>query len=134
MVVSKKLIFGPAPLGHFLQEVGQGIGFVKSAAQFILHRGEAAVADDVVHHPARSIRVGPGGLVLILVGQPILPPGQVVHLVHCTPGIQLSVFFLKQWIIRLQNAVLDIVAAGPTHGKEGFSLDILDLAPHQVNH
>ena len=41
VVVSKKLIFELAPLGYFLQKICQGIGFVKSAAQFILHRGEA---------------------------------------------------------------------------------------------
>ena len=37
MVMSKKLIFELAPLGHFLQEIGQDIGFEKTAAQFILH-------------------------------------------------------------------------------------------------
>lgn len=37
MVVSKKVVFEPAPLGHLLQKICQGIGLVKPAAQFVLH-------------------------------------------------------------------------------------------------
>lgn len=37
MVVSEEVIPELASLAHFLQKIGQGIGFIKSIAQFILH-------------------------------------------------------------------------------------------------
>ena len=37
VVVTEKLIPKLASLGHFLQKIGQGIGFVKATAQLILH-------------------------------------------------------------------------------------------------
>ena len=68
MVVSKKLVSEPAPLGDLIEEIRQGIGLIKSAAQLVLHTGGAAVGDDVVHLPAVLSQVGPCGLVLLLVG------------------------------------------------------------------
>ena len=92
------------------------------------------MADDVVHRPACSVQVGPGGLVLLRAGQFLLPPGAVIHPVHRAPGVQPPAFLLEQRIVRLQDSVLDIVAAGPTHGEEGPALDVVDLPPHQVDH
>ena len=85
VVMPEEVVFELAPLGNFLQEICQGVCLIKSAAQFILHRGGAAVGDDAVHLPACSVQAGPGGLVLLLAGQLLFPPGQVVHPVHRAP-------------------------------------------------
>ena len=66
VVMPEEVVFELTPLGDFIQEVCQRIRLIKSAAQFILHRGGAAVGEDVVHLPARSVQAGPGGLVLLL--------------------------------------------------------------------
>ena len=95
MVVSKKLVSEPAPLGDLIEEIRQGIGLIKSAAQLVLHTGGAAVGDDVVHLPAVLSQVGPCGLVLLLAGQLRRPPGLMVHPVHCASGIQPSAFLLE---------------------------------------
>ena len=87
------------------------------------------MADDVVHRPAHTVQVGPGSLVLLLAGQLLLPPGTVVHPVHRAPGVLPPAFLLEQRIARLQDAVLNVVAAGSAHGEEGFTLDVVDLAP-----
>ena len=92
------------------------------------------MADDIVHRPAYFLQVGPGGLVLLLAGQFLLPPGAVVHPVHRPAGVQPPAFLLEQRIVRLQDAVLDVVAAGPAHGEEALALDVVDLTPHQVDH
>ena len=92
------------------------------------------MADDVVHRPAHTVQVGPGGLVLLLAGQLLLPPGAVVYPVHRAPGVQPPAFLLEQRIVRLQDAVLNVVAAGPAHGEEGPALDVVNLPPHQVDH
>ncbi len=56
VVMPEEVIFELAPPGNFVKEICQGARLIKLAAQFILHRGGAAVGDDVVHLPARSVQ------------------------------------------------------------------------------
>ena len=44
---------------------------------------------------------------------------RVVYSVHRPAGVQPLAFLLEQGIVRFQDAVLDIVTAGPAHGEEG---------------
>ena len=92
------------------------------------------MGEDVVHLPAHPVQAGPGGPVLLLAGQLLLPPGKVVYPIHRAPGVQLPAFFLEQRIVRLQDAVLDVVAAGPAHGEEPRPTQVEYLAPLQQDH
>lgn len=47
---------------------------------------------------------------------------RVVYSVHRPAGVQPLAFLLEQGIVRFQDAVLDIVTAGPAHGEEGPAL------------
>ena len=92
------------------------------------------MGEDVVHLPARSVQAGPGGPVLLLAGQFLLPPGKMIDPVHRTPGIQLPAFFIEERIVRLQDAVLDVMAAGPAHGEEPFPTQAEYLSSFQQDH
>ena len=48
-------------------------------------------------------------------------------------GAQFLYKMVRQ-IVRLQDAALDVVAAGPAHSKELPALDVVYLPPHQVDH
>ena len=58
----------------------------------------------------------------------------MVHPVQRPAGVQSPAFPLKLRIVRFQDAAADVVAAGPAHGEECFSLDAVNLPPHQVDH
>ena len=92
------------------------------------------MADDIVYLSACSVQGRPGSLIFFLAGQLLLPPGAVVHPVQRSAGVQPSELLLKQRTVRFQDTSVNVVAAGPAHGKEGLTLDLIDLAPHQVNH
>ena len=47
-------------------------------------------------------------------------------------GVELPQLSLIVRIIRFQNAVPDIVAAGAAHGKDALSADLIELPPHQM--
>lgn len=122
MVMSEEPIPELAPACHLIQEIRQRIGLVKSPAQLILHRGRPAVGDDVIHLPAVPVQAGLGGLVLLLAGKFLLPPGEVVHPVESTTVIKHPAFSLELWIVRLQDAAVDVVAAAAAHREEGLAL------------
>ena len=63
------------------------------------------MGDDVIYLPACSVQAGPGGLVLLLAGQLLFPPGEVVDPVHCALGIQPPAFFFEQRIVRFQSVL-----------------------------
>lgn len=70
------------------------------------------MSGNVVHLPTTHLQVGPGGLVIFLVRQPLLPPEAVVCPVQRTSVTQHPSFPLEQRIVRLQDAAADIVVAG----------------------
>ncbi len=100
VVVAEKPVFKLAPLAYLIKELRQGILLIKPAAEYVLHTGGTAVGDDVVHLPARSVQAGPSGPLLLLVRQFLLPPRQVVDLVHRAPDVQLPAFLLEQRIVQ----------------------------------
>ena len=56
IVMPEEVVFEFTPLGDLVQKICQGVRLIKSAAQFILHRGGAAVGENVVRQgqPALS--------------------------------------------------------------------------------
>ena len=90
------------------------------------------MGDDVVHVPTCFAQCFFCGPVFILAGQFLFPPGSVIDSVESACGVELPELSLIVWIIRLQNAVPDVVTAGPAHGKDFLSADFVELPSHQV--
>lgn len=40
----------------------------------------------------------------------------------------------KVWIVRIKNAIFNVVAFGSAHGEEAISLQLVYLPPHQMQH
>lgn len=90
------------------------------------------MGDDVVHIPACFVQCFSCGPVFVLAGQFLFPPGAVIDSVESTCGVELPKLSLIVWIVRLQNAVPDVVTAGTSHGKDFLSADLVELSSHQV--
>ena len=134
VVVSEEVVLEPAPLADFLQEVRQGVRRGVFPEQGVLNAGGSAVGDDVVHRPACFLQIGLGFPVLLLAGQLLLPPGAVVYPEQRALGVQSLELLLEQGVVRLQNAVPDIVAAGSAHGEDALPAQLKHLAPFQHKH
>lgn len=85
------------------------------------------MGDDVVHLPPRLVEVLPRFQILFWAGQLLPPPGSVVDPEWCSSGFQRVEFQEKQGIVRFQDATLDIVAAGPSHGENPFPIKVKHL-------
>ena len=90
------------------------------------------MGDDVVHIPACFVQCFSCGPVFVLTGQFLFPPGSVVDSVESPRGVELPKLSLIVWIVRLQNAVPNVVTAGPAHGKDFLPADLVELPSHQV--
>ena len=87
------------------------------------------MADDVVHH---TVQAGPRHLVFLLTGQLLLPPETVVYTEQRTALFELPKLFLEVGIVRLQDAILDIMGGSTAHGKKLPATELIDLAPHEM--
>ena len=132
MVVSEEPVFETAAFPNFIEKVRQGIPLVPSATEYILDVAGAAVGYDIVHIPSHLVQRCSCGSVFILAGQFLFPPRPVVDTEQRACGVELPQLSLIVRIIRFQNAVPDIVAAGAAHGKYPLSADVIKLAPHQM--
>ena len=102
------------------------------------HEGDAggsAVGDDVVHLPANRVEVSPCLGVFFIGGKLLRPPRDVVDAVPRS-GLTLEHREPSPKIrgVRLQNPILNIVAFCAAHGEEAVTLQLEDLAAHQVQH
>ena len=93
------------------------------------------MGDDVVHLPADRVEVSPCLGVFLIGGQLLRPPRNMVDAVSRS-GLALERHdpLLKFRGIWLQNPILDIVAFCAAHGEEAVTLQLEDLAAHQVQH
>ena len=132
MVVPEEPVFELASLSNLIEKVCQGIPLEQPAAECVLNAAGAAVGDDVVHIPTCFVQCFSCGPVFVLAGQFLFPPGAVIDSVESTCGVELPKLSLIVWIVRLQNAVSNVVTAGPTHGKDFLSADLVELSSHQV--
>ena len=132
VVVSEKPVLESASLSNLIEKVCQGIPLEQPAAECVLNATGAAVGDDVVHVPTCFVQCFSCGPVFVLAGQFLFPPGAVIDSVESACGVELPQLSLIVRIIRFQNAVPDIVAAGAAHGKYPLSADVIKLAPHQM--
>lgn len=90
------------------------------------------MGDDVVHIPACFVQCFSCGPVFVLTGQFLFPPGSVVDSVESPRGVELPELSLVVRIVWFQNAVPDVMTAGPAHGKDFLSTDLVELSSHQV--
>ena len=120
--MSEEVVSGAALLPHLLQEVRELVRFRPFPKQLILDAGGRTMGDDVVHLPPRLVEVLPRFQILFWAGQLLLPPGSVVDPKRCSFGFQRVEFQEEQGIIQFQNAALDVVAAGPSHGENPFPI------------
>lgn len=134
MIVAKEVILEPAPLADLLQKVSEGIWFGQWSQQIVLDAGGTAVGEDVVHHPPGPVEIGPGLGILRFIGQLLPPPGAVVDPESCALGVELLEPPQEVRRVRLQDAVLDIVAAGAAHRKEHPPAQIEHLPTLQHQH
>ena len=134
MIVAKEVILEPAPLADLLQKVSEGIWFGQRPQEVVLDAGGTAVGEDVVHRPPSLVQAGPGPGVLRLAGQLLPPPGAVVDPESCALGVELLEPPQEVRRVRLQDAVLDIVAAGAAHRKEHPPAQIEHLPTLQHQH
>lgn len=132
VVVSEKPVLESASLSNLIEKVCQGIPLEQPTAECVLNATGAAVGDDVVHVPTCFVQCFSCGPVFVLAGQFLFPPGAVIDSVESACGVELPQLSLIVRIIRFQNAVPDIVAAGAAHGKYPLSADVIKLAPHQM--
>lgn len=132
VVVSEKPVLESASLSNLIKKVCQGIPLEQPAAECVLNATGAAVGDDVVQVPTCFVQCFSCGPVFVLAGQFLFPPGAVIDSVESACGVELPQLSLIVRIIRFQNAVPDIVAAGAAHGKYPLSADVIKLAPHQM--
>ena len=132
MVVPEEPVFELASLSNLIEKVCQGIPLEQPAAECVLNAAGAAVGDDVVHIPTCFVQCFSCGPVFVLAGQFLFPPEAVIDSVESTCGVELPKLSLIVWIVRLQNAVPNVVTAGPTHGKDFLSADLVELSSHQV--
>lgn len=132
VVVSEKPVLESASLSNLIEKVCQRISLVQSSTEGVLDTAGAAMGNDVIYIPPCLIQRFPCGFVFILAGQFLFPPRPVVDAEQRACGVELPQLSLIVRIIRFQNAVPDIVAAGAAHGKYPLSADVIKLAPHQM--
>ena len=71
-------------------------------------------------------------MVFILAGQFLIPSELVVDLVKNARGVELPELSVIAAIIRLENVAPDVMTAGPAHGKDFLSADLVKLSLQQV--
>ena len=92
--------------------------------QIVLDAGECAVRNDVVHLPACMFQIPSRFLVLLWAGQLLFPPGSVLDPEGRPSCVEPFELLEELGSIRIQDAVLDIVAAGSAHGEDPFSAHV----------
>ena len=132
VVVSEKPVLESASLSNLIEKVCQGIPLEQPAAECVLNATGAAVGDDVVQVPTCFVQCFSCGPVFVLAGQFLFPPGAVIDSVESACGVELPEHSLEVRIIWFQNAVPNVVTAGPAHGKDFLSADLVELPSHQV--
>ena len=132
VVVSEKPVLESASLSNLIEKVCQGIPLEQPAAECVLNAAGAAVGDDVVHVPTCFVQCFSCGPVFVLAGQFLFPPGAVVDSVESPCGVELPELSLVVRIVWFQNAIPNVVTAGPAHGKDFLSTDLVELTAHQV--
>lgn len=90
--------------------------------------------DDVVHLPSYAFQIPSRFLVFLRAGQLLFPPGSVVDPEGRPSCVEPLELLKKLGIVRLQDAVLDIVAAGSAHGEDPFSAHVKHLPALQQEH
>lgn len=134
MVMPEEPVSEPAPLPDLLQKLCEGIRSGPAPQQLVLDAGGGAVGDDVVHPPSRPLQIDTGLPVFLRSGQFLLPPGAAVDPKGCVSGLEVPEHLVKQRVIRLQDAVLDIMAARSPHGEHALASKFEYLAPLQQEH
>ena len=134
MVMPEEPVSEPAPLPDLLQKLCEGIRGGPAPQQLVLDAGGGAVGDDVVHPPSRPLQIDTGLPVFLRSGQFLLPPGTAVDPKGCVSGLEAPELLIKQRVIRLQDAVLDIMAARSPHGEHALASKFEYLAPLQQEH
>ena len=132
VVVSKEPVLESAALSNLIEEICQGIPPEYAAAECVLNAAGTTVGDDVVHIPACFVQCFSCGPIFVLAGQFLFPPGSVVDSVERPRGVELPELSLVVRIVWFQNAVPDVVTAGPAHGKDFLFADLVELPSHQV--
>ena len=132
MVMPEKPVLEFAAFLNLIEEVCQCISPVQSSAESILDTAGAAMGNDVIYIPPCLIQCFPRSFVFIHAGQFLFPPRPVVDAEQRACGVELPQLSLIVRIIRFQNAVPDIVAAGAAHGEDALSADLIELPPHQM--
>ena len=134
MVVSEEVILELAPLADLLQKVCEGIWLGQRPQEIVLDAGGTAVGEEVVHRPPGPVEVGPGLGILRLAGQLLPPPGAVVDPEGRALGVEPLEPPQEVRRVRLQNAVLDVVAAGTAHSEECPAPQVEHLPTLQHQH
>ena len=132
MIVAEEPVLEGTFLAHFVEELGQCAFFEHSSAEHILYAGGAAVADDVIHIPVDTRQICSGFQLFRFAGQFLGPPGTMVHTKQRTALFELLELFLGVRIVRLQDAILDIMGGSTAHGKKLPATELIDLAPHEM--
>lgn len=134
MVMPEEVIPEPALLPHLLQEVRELVRPRPFPEQLVLDAGGSTVGDNVAHFPICPLEVSPRFQIFFFAGQFLFPPGAVVDPEWRTFGFKQPELSKELGIVRLQDAALDIMAAGPTHGKDPLAAQLKDLAALQQEH
>lgn len=122
MVMSEEVVSEPASPPHLLQKIRKHIRFRPSPEQLILDAGGRTMGNDIIHLPTCPVQIPPCFQIFLWAWQFLLPPGSVVDPKWCSSGFQRVEFQEKQGIVRFQDATLDVVAAGPSHGENLFPI------------
>lgn len=119
-----------AAFPNLIEKVCRGISLEHPAAECVLNAAGATVGDDVVSQPILPSFFC--GLLFIFAVQFLITPESVVDSIESARGVELPKLSFIARIIRLENTIPDIVAAGPAHGKDFLSSDLVKLSLQQV--
>ena len=134
VVVAEQPVVVFCSFPYLLQKVREPVRLVVAASREG-DAGGSAVGNDVVHLPADRVEASPCLGVFLIGGQLLRPPRNMVDAVSRSwLALERHDPLLKFRGIRLQNPILNIVAFCAAHGEEAVTLQLEDLAAHQVQH
>lgn len=119
VVMSEQPVMKSGSLFDFFQEVGQVVVNIAAISQYVHDAVWGAVCDHIVHLIVNAFQAVPSFLILGFIGKLLFPPGSVVDPESGAHSAKGPVLFFVIGCFGVQDTVLDIMASGTAHGKEG---------------
>ena len=120
-----------ASLIYCFQKVGEPVASI-GRVDFPNDMGGSAVGQDAVHFPVYPFQAVQRICVFLVAGQFLHPPGVSLDPEHSPHPAQQPILPFKVGVLRIKDAVLNVVGGRPAHGEPGKAAEGEYLSPHQV--